>query len=431
MKIFLLALSLALSSCIPIFAQLPTTVQRPGLPTGKTLWVDGTNGNNTSAIRGRADKPYLTIQAALNAGVANDTVQVRSGTYAEYLTLKTGVNLAFDPGASLTYTGGSGTAIGDGGTNVTCRVTGLSVNAAAGSSDTVGIYLTGPSTSVILDAIDLTTTTDDSIAVRVNGASLRMTYRRITCAGAGTGILCESGTLVSQGLSPSAGIPINVSGGTATIQFLDATATANNQIIKLTGGTSIVRFDKLVDTGLSAKEAVLVSSGTHSIYGGSIARTTTGDGVKVTGGTLNLFSADITGSWAGSDKALNQTGGTLNVFPGARYDGTETSGTITKMPFFGTTPNAAGIAALGTRLSTTTTWDPASLNASTSEVKSAITLTGAAVGDPVIAALSSITTAGWEIQANVTATDTVAVYIKNNTGGTVDLASGTLTVIRP
>ena len=87
-----------------------------------------------------------------------------------------------------------------------------------------------------------------------------------------------------------------------------------------------------------------------------------------------------------------------------------------------------GTTAIQSVLSTTTTWDPGSLANGASEKKSAITLTGVAVGDVVTAALTTIVSADWQVQACVTAADTVEVKITNNTGGTVDLSSGTLRI---
>jgi hypothetical protein len=43
--------------------------------------------------------------------------------------------------------------------------------------------------------------------------------------------------------------------------------------------------------------------------------------------------------------------------------------------------------------------------------------------------LTVIAAAGWRITANVRATDIVSVLLTNNTGGTVNLAEGTVTVI--
>jgi hypothetical protein len=79
-------------------------------------------------------------------------------------------------------------------------------------------------------------------------------------------------------------------------------------------------------------------------------------------------------------------------------------------------------------LTGTVTWDPGNLTNGSTEDKTAITVTGAAVGDPCVAMLSSVSVIGWRFDCVVTATDTVTVRITNGTGGTSNLGSGTLTV---
>lgn len=95
------------------------------------------------------------------------------------------------------------------------------------------------------------------------------------------------------------------------------------------------------------------------------------------------------------------------------------------MPTLGSASSAGMIA---TVLTATLIWNPASLT-NGSSVSQDVTVQGAAVGDPVIAGFSSIAAAGWRLTANVRATNTVSVLLTNNTGGTVDLAAGTLTVL--
>jgi len=108
--------------------------------------------------------------------------------------------------------------------------------------------------------------------------------------------------------------------------------------------------------------------------------------------------------------------------------GISTNGTARgKWSNSGFTIGASG-SPIASSLTATTTWDPASLANGASEKKSAVTLTGVAVGDVVTAALSTITSSDWAIQACATATNTVEVKITNNTGGVVDLASGTLRI---
>ena len=69
----------------------------PNISTGNTLWVDATNGDNSTGLRGKGDKPFLTIEAAITASIAGDLVSVRPGTYPEE-----GLNIS---GISLISTG--------------------------------------------------------------------------------------------------------------------------------------------------------------------------------------------------------------------------------------------------------------------------------------------------------------------------------------
>jgi hypothetical protein len=50
-----------------------------------TLWV-AKNGDNATAIRGRVDKPYSTVQGALNAMQTGDAIFLMPGTYTEDVT---------------------------------------------------------------------------------------------------------------------------------------------------------------------------------------------------------------------------------------------------------------------------------------------------------------------------------------------------------
>lgn len=70
------------------------------------------------------------------------------------------------------------------------------------------------------------------------------------------------------------------------------------------------------------------------------------------------------------------------------------------------------------------TWDAASI-ADGDEVVTEVTVTGAALGDFAIASFS-IDVADLTLAAAVTAANTVTVQLLNNTGGAIDLASGTV-----
>lgn len=72
------------------------------------------------------------------------------------------------------------------------------------------------------------------------------------------------------------------------------------------------------------------------------------------------------------------------------------------------------------------TWDPASIADGDMESKD-VTVTGAALGDFVVASMS-VDVLDLGVSAQVTAADTVTVTLLNNTGAGVNLGSGTVRV---
>lgn len=78
------------------------------------------------------------------------------------------------------------------------------------------------------------------------------------------------------------------------------------------------------------------------------------------------------------------------------------------------------------------TWDPGSMAAGTAaltKTSKTVTVTGAAVGDPVFAGFSKALTSGTTLSAWVSAADTVTVEMINTTNAVINLSSGTLSVI--
>jgi hypothetical protein len=74
------------------------------------------------------------------------------------------------------------------------------------------------------------------------------------------------------------------------------------------------------------------------------------------------------------------------------------------------------------------TYNPPSLTTG-SETTTTVTVTGAALGDFVIGVSFSLDTQGIKLNGRVSAADTVTVTFRNDTGSTIDLASGTLAAI--
>lgn len=82
--------------------------------------------------------------------------------------------------------------------------------------------------------------------------------------------------------------------------------------------------------------------------------------------------------------------------------------------------------ATGMRLDAEATYDPANL-ADAAGATTTVTCTGAALGDFAMAAFS-LDCQGMTLSAWVSAADTVSVRFQNESGGALDLGSGTLRV---
>jgi len=78
------------------------------------------------------------------------------------------------------------------------------------------------------------------------------------------------------------------------------------------------------------------------------------------------------------------------------------------------------------RLTGSDTWDPGSIADGAEEAKE-VTVTGAALGDFARASFS-LNVADLVLDAKVTAANTVTCVLANNTGGAIDLGSGTISV---
>jgi len=70
------------------------------VPVGSTLFVDATNGNNTTGLRGRFDKPFATPIAAAAAAQSGDLIVLGPGTFNIG-----GTQLALPSGVSMTGAG--------------------------------------------------------------------------------------------------------------------------------------------------------------------------------------------------------------------------------------------------------------------------------------------------------------------------------------
>lgn len=148
----------------------------------------------------------------------------------------------------------------------------------------------------------------------------------------------------------------NNSACTATL--IDVESNCNSFPVSIAGGSTSHVFEyyscifnavgpSAANPGTSA--AVNLVRGTNRFYSTKFLCTNGGDtessSIIVAGGTADLFSGRCVSTNTGLATALHihVTSGTCNVGPGLIYDSTKTSGTITKLNWFGVVPTTVGM----------------------------------------------------------------------------------------
>lgn len=318
---------LLILSPIAFGQQFPSSSAPPGVKAGRTLLVDGTNGNNATAARGRLDKMFQTIQAAITAAAAGDTVQVRSGDYGEFVTIKHRVDIVFDPGAKIYHTSGSGNCISDGGVEADCKIYGLNIDATS-SSGIKGVVLTSPDSNVIINAVDISMSGTSSRAIEISGATTRIVANRLSAEAECIYIFGGTNTINAQTADGDQAVFVSGGSNVITIDRLNAPC-------EFQAGDNTLSFRLIDDTTFDLETAIANNGSTLTIIGGSLPRTNNGDAVVCASGECTIQSIDITGSFTGGWVALNEAGGTLNILPNVHYPAGETSGVITRKNLFG------------------------------------------------------------------------------------------------
>ena len=93
------------------------------------------------------------------------------------------------------------------------------------------------------------------------------------------------------------------------------------------------------------------------------------------------------------------------------------------MPMYGSNKHGDNLEQFSKALSDSKAWNPGSI-ADGDEEALEITVTGAELGDFVLSSLS-VDMLDCVLRGAVTAADTVTLVIANNTGGAIDIATGT------
>lgn len=154
------------------------------------------------------------------------------------------------------------------------------------------------------------------------------------------------------------------------------------------------------------------------------------DNLKVNFGALNnlIFNSSTTPATITlKNSSINATSGAWYLHD-ANYSATDTVNIVNTdiINAYLSVATSATKTYSNCRIKRNTTYDPPSLATATQQTK-AITFAGANVGDNVSVSFNQ-PMQGTRMWGEVTAPDTVTVYHRNDTGVTVDLPSGTLTV---
>lgn len=289
--------------------------------------------------------------------------------------------------------------------------------------------------SVDTSEIDAGAITSPKIADFSCTAGQAMTWQLTgwTCGTFGTG----SGTVTSVALSLPAIITVTGSPVTTTGTLTGTLATQTNNFVwagPTTAPAAAPTFRALVaaDFPLSGASAGTYTKVTVTTRGLVTAGVATIDLTTDGGATILPFANGGTGlSSAADDTLLLSTGAAWtanalsNCANGLAYNTTTNVFSCVTAPSFttvtvGSSGNAITLAVTGTK-----TWDPGNILDGDAETTT-LTVTGAVVGQVCTASQSTLTAATLVIAAFPSAADTVRVVLNNNSGGAVDITSGTL-----
>jgi hypothetical protein len=322
-----------------------------GEPRGKTLYVDSVNGNDASALRGREDRPFLTLAAVMAAQLAGDTVFIGPGTY------NIGTDFYAPPvngavfGYGATIVGSRSFASGGGVLKPAngARVFGLRVESSVFNSSAcapLGLYINGSIDSPVTDAvftdctfyggqdtvlvIDLVASAPSEISFErctvvtdydgffALGATVKYITRDCTIlCGVGSGtvhawVASSSGTIEATGcrvdIAMSSGSAAqSIAGGVITLNACSLTVSGagNIEVFTVGSGSSITAIGCYMDSNGGDFADV---AGTLVVVGGE---TTPGKGLALTGGAARLRNITIDTSANASANPVTKSGGTL------------------------------------------------------------------------------------------------------------------------
>ncbi len=221
-------------------SELLNVIQTGITTDGDTLYVSSL-GNDSTAVVGNPNRPYLTLQAARTAAGSGDLINVLTGSYTTSASLaKDGVNWHFEPGTTVTYNGSSDTEgiFDDGATAMSYSVTGWGTfvrNAVDASTALHTIVRVGhASSSVIftckkLDGQGSNDSPPTLVSITAGKLSFRADEIVLATNSVGTMVTWSGGTFYAE---------INALRGTTTA----TTAFVGLQLVTNNGGICVCRI---------------------------------------------------------------------------------------------------------------------------------------------------------------------------------------------
>jgi hypothetical protein len=281
-----------------------------GDATGKQVWLDVVNGNNSTGARGKANLPFLTPQAAKAAASSGDTIMVRPGNYsgaadAVANLLKAGVNWHFI-GACSFDAAGNAPMFDDSsaGANaaIVCQITGWPK--LINDSQEI-LKITNAGSDVYLEARHINIVAGAQPAIRVTAGKLTIRLRRAQVDSVAAILKIEGGTVrfeIDEGTS--AGVGIEIRGGTV-IGRGDSIAAAGIGVNVVADGsiTADLSLREIKSTGnygcyyLEDSAALVTLNGTRLI---STLGTTGGIAVLADGQNLTLKDCVLVSNTSGT-----------------------------------------------------------------------------------------------------------------------------------
>jgi hypothetical protein len=235
-----------------LFPNLGGTISQAqqNIPVGKTLYVDAVNGNNTTALTNRFDKPYLTLtgaNGAISATAAGDQIIITPGTYNEGTAVVLPQNIAITgSGAGVTTvvtTGGMKPGTGD-------KISDMTIDARTGTNSTFSFPLGADSgdtafTDVTIAGVQLLGNTDGFYfnkagidRVAMYDCQVITTFDPVFTGNMTGTIDFYNTTFISDGSIGGAAVCIGINDTKGTVNLYGGSITVSNGVLEARGAQS-------------------------------------------------------------------------------------------------------------------------------------------------------------------------------------------------